>query len=97
MTGYKLSYHGRIKRMAHDDIYLTSEPGMIPEDMLDKDLWYGVVHVNGCVTVKRYFCWADYKEAGDSDFTKWTTRIFEANGAAEAKKMANTKIIARLG
>jgi len=83
--------------MAHDDIYLTSEPGMIPEDMLDKDLWYGVVHVNGSVAVKRYFCWADYKEAGDSDFTLWTTRIFEANGAAEAKKMANTKIIARLG
>jgi len=88
----------------HDDIYLTSQPGMIPEDEQPNLLFYGVLHVNGTIQVKRYYSWEDYKEAGDSSFTLLTTFPFEANNHAEAERIATTKIvevvkvtIARLG
>lgn len=72
-----------------DDMNLTSEPGMIPEDALPDLLWYGVFHVDRTVSVKRYHSWADYKEAGDSDFTIWTTRIFEAPSSIKAYDKAH--------
>lgn len=61
-----------------DDMNLTALPGMIPDDVLPELMWYGVLHVNGTLSIKRYFSWADFKEAGDSDFTEFCTRIFEA-------------------
>lgn len=73
----------------HDDLELTSEPGMVPEDVNTGLVWYGVYHKNNRVTVKRYFGWADYKEAGDSDFVAFTTRLFEADSAKEALAKAS--------
>ena len=82
----------------HDDIYLTSEPGMIPTtwDVPAPLLWYGVLHENGDLSVKRYHDWMDYKEAGDSDFTRHVTRIFEAPSSTyaidEAKRLIMTRV-----
>ena len=73
--------------MADKDFdYGLPTPGMLGEDpaLHDRLVWYGVLHTEGTLSVKRYHSWLDYKEAGDSDFTKITTRIFEANTQDEA-------------
>jgi hypothetical protein len=76
----------------HDDIYLTSEPGMIPEDALPELLWFSYLHVNGTIITKRYLSWADYIEAGDSPFVKFITRIYEAPDSLAANAIGIKKL-----
>ena len=66
--------------------YGLPTPGMLGEDpeLHNRLVWYGVLHVDGTIKVKRYLSWLDYKEARDSDFTKWTTRLFEAEHRNDA-------------
>lgn len=48
--------------------------------------WFSYLHMNGIVITKRYLCWLDYKEAGDSNFTVYVTRLFKADGSTAASK-----------
>lgn len=79
-----------------DDMNLTSAPGMIPEDHRAKETdgptWFGILFNDRSTTVKRYCSWVDYKEAGDSTFVRYTTRLFEA----EDRKSALTKAVGML-
>lgn len=65
------------------DINLTSVPGMISAEP-DNDLtWFSYVTGYGSsdiprVHTKRYLDYISYKEAGDSDFVDYVTRIYEA-------------------
>ena len=84
--------------MADKDFdYGLPTPGMLGEDpeLHLRLVWYGVLHVNGSLKVKRYYNWLDYKEAGDSDFTLWTTRMFEADSKEEAMAKAKGMVKAR--
>ena len=77
--------------MADKDFdYGLPTPTVLGEDpeLHNRLVWYGVLHVNGEMKVKRYHSWLDYKEAGDSDFTMWTTRLFEAPDSSDAYSRA---------
>ena len=84
--------------MADKDFdYGLPTPGILGADpeLHNRLVWYGVLHVNGGVKVKRYHSWLDYKEAGDSDFTMWTTRLFESDNSVDALKKATGMAKAR--
>lgn len=84
--------------MADKDFdYGLPTPGVLGEDpeLHNRLVWYGVLHENGSLTVKRYFSWLDYKEAGDSDFTLWTTRLFEAENSTVALRKASGMVTAK--
>ena len=50
--------------------------------------WYGYLHINGNIQVKRYFSREDIFEADCSPFVKRTTDTFEAENREDAEKKA---------
>ena len=60
--------------------------------MLPKNKWYGYVHVNGELHVKRYFDLADVIEVNQSDFVIFVCRPFEAETRDEALEILKEKI-----
>lgn len=72
----------------HDDIYLTSAPGMIPEDCFEELVWYSYLTDNKSkLHTKRYTCWVSYQEACESDLVDYVSRLYTAKNrdAAVAK------------
>lgn len=51
-----------------------------------KQLWWGYLHINGSVQVKRYFEPLDIKEANESDFVNRTFEPFYAYNREDAIK-----------
>jgi len=47
-------------------------------------LWWGYIHINGSIQVKRFFDQADIDDANDSDFVEKTFRPFEARSREDA-------------
>lgn len=47
---------------------------------MNKDLWWGYVHENGTIQVKRFFDSKDIKEADESPFCLRTYGPFKCNG-----------------
>jgi len=46
--------------------------------------WWGYIHVNGSLQVKRFFGWQDMEEADESSFVKKTAGPFEAKNRQDA-------------
>jgi len=86
-------------RMADKDFdYGLPQPGVMGTDpeLHNRLVWYGVLHDDGVLCVKRYLSWLDYKEAGDSDFVRTTTRLFEADDVLAARDEARRLIMAHV-
>lgn len=54
--------------------------------------WWGYLHTNGSVQVKRYFDERDIDEALVSPFVSKVTQPFEAEGRSDAIKQASEKL-----
>ena len=52
--------------------------------MADKNQWWGYLHTNGNVEVKRFFDQQDIVEANMSDFVEYTFGPFDADSREEA-------------
>lgn len=52
--------------------------------MADKNQWWGYLHTNGSVQVKRFFDQEDIVEANMSDFVEHTYGPFDADSREEA-------------
>jgi len=83
--------------MADKDLDMGLEPNSVwgEEGLNRKPVWFGVYLKTNEVKVKRYYSWGDYKEAGDSDFVAFTTRLFEADCVTDATKIAVGMVKAR--
>lgn len=55
------------------------------------DPWWGYVHVDGTLHVKRYFGPEDITDAIDSEFVAHVINPFHATGAEQAAKLAKTR------
>jgi len=55
---------------------------------MEKQKWWGYLHVNGHIQVKRYFSEQDLDEANESPFCRKVTESFDALGRDEAIKIA---------
>ena len=51
--------------------------------------WWGYLHVNGSIQVKRFFDQRDIDEANESDFVQKTTQPFDAVDRNDALKQAS--------
>lgn len=60
---------------------------------MEKLQWWGYLHVNGTIQVKRYFSQEDLIEAIQSDFVQNTTSVFYADGRDEAIKIATLRLL----
>ena len=49
-----------------------------------KNMWWGYVHANGSLQVKRYFGVMDLEEAKESPFVKYIVEPFSAEGRDDA-------------
>lgn len=54
--------------------------------------WWGYLHTNGHVQVKRFFDQLDLDEANESPFVQRVTEPFEANDRDEAIKIATSRL-----
>ena len=54
--------------------------------------WWGYLHTNGSIQVKRYFDEGDLTEARESPFVVTTCRPFDADNRDEAIKIASGKL-----
>lgn len=54
---------------------------------MNKNKWWGYIHVNGSLQVKRYFDKQDLEEARSSDFLESVKGPFEAEDKDEALKI----------
>jgi len=50
--------------------------------------WYGYLHINGSVQVKRFFSIEDIDEARESDFVQKVTWMFDATDREDAIRQA---------
>ena len=57
-----------------------------------KNLWWGYIHINGSVQVKRYFNPDDLKEARESDFTEIVQGPFAAATREDALKKLDSLV-----
>lgn len=57
-----------------------------------KQLWWGYLHINGNIQVKRFFDQLDLDEAEESPFVERVTNIFEADGREEAIAIAKERL-----
>lgn len=55
--------------------------------MTDKIKWWGYIHTNGSLQVKRYFDKRDLSEAEESPFVDTIYQPFEADGYDHAKQI----------
>lgn len=78
--------------------YGLPTPGVLGQDpeLHNRLVWYGVLHYNGRLSVKRYLSWEDYKEAFDSTFTRFVTRLFDASTREDAAVEAIRQIKSRV-
>ena len=51
---------------------------------MDKILWWGYIHQNGSIQVKRYFSYLDLQEALESPFVERVYGHFHADSREEA-------------
>lgn len=58
----------------------------------NQNLWWGYLHINGSVQVKRYFDERDLDDAYESDFVDLVIQPFPADGRADALEKAHNKI-----
>lgn len=54
--------------------------------------WWGYLHTNGSIQVKRYFDARDLSEARESPFVQRMTGTFEADSREEAIVIAGEKL-----
>lgn len=62
---------------------------------IKKPMWWGYMHINGHIQVKRYFDIEDIREADSSPFCKETFDPFEAENRDEAIRIIQDKINGR--
>ncbi len=55
--------------------------------------WWGYLHVNGSIQVKRYFDQRDLEEAEQSDFVQFVTATFDAKDRADALQKAQELLL----
>lgn len=55
-------------------------------------LWWGYLHDNGSVHVKRFFDQRDLAEARESDFVEAVTGPFKANSREDAMVIASNNL-----
>lgn len=60
--------------------------------MLNKIKWWGYMHTNGSLQVKRYFDERDLSEANESPFVETVYPPFEAGGHEHAIQILKEKI-----
>ncbi len=59
-----------------------------------ENLWWGYIHINGSIQVKRYFDKRDIEEANESSFVNNVINPFSANNREEAiKYMEGQKLL----
>ena len=51
-------------------------------------VWWGYVHINGSIQVKRFYGWDDITEAEESDFVKEVIRPFVSPNREDALAQA---------
>ena len=56
------------------------------------EFWWGYIHINGHIQVKRYFSPLDIKEADESPFVKMTIGPFKAQDREDAIKQIEEKL-----
>lgn len=59
---------------------------------MEKNKWWGYIHINGNPQVKRYFDPSDIKEANESPFVTKVIQPFEATNRDEALEYVKTFI-----
>jgi len=57
--------------------------------------WWGYLHTNGKVQVKRYFDARDLSDAEESDFVQRITQPFDADDREEALEIATLRLVLR--
>ena len=60
--------------------------------MSKKLMWWGYLHINGTIHLKRYFSKLDIQDAKMSSFVKYTVQPFEADNREKALKLLINKI-----
>lgn len=58
----------------------------------NQNLWWGYLHINGSVQVKRYFDERDLDDAYESDFVDLVIHPFPADGRTDAIAKVHQKI-----
>ena len=56
------------------------------------NLWWGYLHTNGSLQVKRFFDQRDISEANESGFVDQSCGPFEATGRTEALEIVEAKL-----
>ena len=62
---------------------------------MNKNLWWGYLHISGSLQVKRYFEPLDIREATESPFCEIVVGPFEANDRDDAINILKSKLNAK--